>query len=604
MAEDFLLVDAARAKYPTKNIEEFEMDLYLRVDGPNIDMSEIYFWHINFGHYLGKGYQPFKFEDNHYFSETSQFGANYRQIKGNAIRAFQENFQQLITLIRQHLIPLLKEIKEAHMYKKWFDRISISDALIQKEKSKSSPDKKKLDMLRAERNEAVNHLKDKWMSEVDGGRIWQLHKPQTEQGLDFAMLPQLFIGINLDDPLQRKKTIKEQLDEDIYPLDVSYLAKEQVARFMYKFYTWLPTALKDVELTFKLKIAALKNIYAQTQMYINFMKPLLLEINKETEAVGNLDPFKDYEDLHPQLANLLDASFSNIKLFWINSFVAPRGKNELKDLDFTQFGLFVKSHEIIEGPFKGKKGFLAGEVNPKEKDASKVKYYFYPSDKRDITSKEFREIKKSWKSSPKYVYKIELRKLTVIEQEFAQTRRMENFYHDEAGNQVPYTRNSVNYRSGAMCIYDIASYRESLKIDNLKIMESFIQELAIIREDLLAYVNYVNEEDQDAIDEHDFFAMIKPNIKDSDNSNSSKNSSSDSSNLLLDPFMGLFDIVKPIFSVFKLDGSSKSSSSGGGSSRGPSNSWKRDRQHLVAMLKAVDDSNTSYEVFKKIMKLP
>ena len=74
-----------------------------------------------------------------------------------------------------------------------------------------------------------------------------------QQGLDFAMLPQLFLGINLDDPLQREKTIKEQLDEDIYPLDVSYLAKEQVARFMYKFYNWLPTALKDVELTFKLK---------------------------------------------------------------------------------------------------------------------------------------------------------------------------------------------------------------------------------------------------------------------------------------------------------------------------------------------------------------
>ena len=207
MSDDFILTSGTVKTYPSKNIEEWEMQLLLRLDGPNIDLSEIYFWHSTFGHYLGKQYQPYKFEDHHYFSETSQFGGNFRQVKWNAIRAFQENFQQLITLIRQHLIPLLKEVKESHMYKLWFDRISISDALLHKELEKSNPDKAKLARLRAERNEAVNHLKDKWMSEVDNGRIWQMHKPHTEQSLDYAMLPQLFIGINLDEPLQRKKTI-------------------------------------------------------------------------------------------------------------------------------------------------------------------------------------------------------------------------------------------------------------------------------------------------------------------------------------------------------------------------------------------------------------
>jgi hypothetical protein len=324
------------------------------------------------------------------------------------------------------------------------------------------------------------------------------------------------------------------------------------------------------------------------------MKPLLLDINRKKETVGNSNPFKNHEELHPHLANLLDSSFSNMRLVWINSFMDPHGKNTIDDMVFTRFGLYIQSMEIIAGPHKERKGFLAGEAG---KVGGELRYYFYPSDKKDISSKEFVKLKQEWKSKNTYVFKKDLRKFPIIEQEFKQERRMEN-YNGSDQPQIPYTRNYINYRATALNIYEIASYKEMMKVDNLTIMEAFVEELVIIREDLSNYVNYF-ENEEELIDEVDFYNMIKPNIEDSKISSKKESVNSNSDNLFLSPFKGIADIFSPLIPKFSFSNSKSSSKEVGVGFDGA-----RDRQHNVALMKAVDDAHKAYTVFKKVNKLP
>ena len=212
--------------------------------GYNLDIAQAYHFHLNFRYLVLSGFSSIKLEDYHYFSENNNFGANQRQARGGAVRAFQENLNQVVQLIKIHLIPLLKEVKQTEFYKDWIDKISDNDEIVQKLlEKKVGNENEELKKARNERNEAILHIKDRWVSEIDQGKIWQMQKTSQERGLDYVLLPQLFFGINLDDPFAKKHTIKEQLDADVYPVDITTEAKQQVARFIYRFHSWLPTAV-------------------------------------------------------------------------------------------------------------------------------------------------------------------------------------------------------------------------------------------------------------------------------------------------------------------------------------------------------------------------
>lgn len=581
MSSNFIELDNAKNKFSQKaTFEEPILELNLRFDGYNEDISEAYFWHMNFAYYTGKGYGAIKLEDQHYFSEASQYGMNIRQIKGNSIRAFQENFQQLITLIRQHLIPLLKEVKEAHLYKTWFDKITINDDLVQKELEKSSPSQELLKKYRAERNEAINHMKDKWVNEVDQGRIWQMNRSSTEQGLDFALLPQLFFGISLDDPFYKKKTLKEQLDSDVYPVDISLTAKEQVARFMYKFHTWLPTAVKDTQVTFKLKISALKNIYAQTQMYINFMKPLLKEISSKTEGLEANNIFKGFEENHPDFVNLLDTSYTYVKILGVREFLSPRGKYKIQDLEFSRFGFWINDEEILHGKYKKKKGFLGTQ----DSTTGDIRYQFFPSDNKNPSDLEFQKMKDDWIKSPKYVYKKEMKIYPVMEKDFIQRRRNDIKQTQQGPQPVPNMRNNILYKARVWNIYEIASYREKLKEDNMRIMESFIDELAIVREDLLKYVNYFDGVENES---------LTPNTNNETTKVKKKNSSDYT--LLFGPFQAIGQLFSPLVPNFSSISLNKQTSKGLDKRETDS----IEKLKIETRLKVIEDTWKVYSIFKK-----
>ncbi len=587
MADNILQLDSIRKKYSLspKDISKSIMEMDNNVSGYNEDLTDKYFWHLNFPYYTGKGYTPLKLEDYHYFSENSQFGTQMRQIKGGSIRAFQENFQQLIQLIRVHLLPLLKEVKTAHMYKDWFDKITVSDEKIQELKLKGiKDDSVEIRKLRGDRNEAINHLKDKWVNEVDMGRLWQLNRSASEQGLDFALLPHLFFGTSLDDPLQKKKGLKEQLDEDIYSIDISYQAKEQVARFMYRFYTWLPSAISDTTTTFKLKVSALKNIYAQVQMHINFMKPLLIEISRKSEGFESSSLYKDFEMDNPEFVSLFDYSYSYVKVLGVRNFQpSQRGTNTIHDLEFTRYGLFIPSSEIRFGNFKGKTGFLAGISNNK--------YIFYPSKDKDLTDEEFRRIKDKWDTNKIYLKKDDLRIFPIIELNFAQKRRTEILQTPQGAQQVPFMRNKIEYKAYSWNIYEVASYRENLKVDNLKLLETFIEELAVMKEDLLLYVNYFSDGNLESLSKSG-----------SDNSTNNSNSSKKDidTTLIFGPFKALGDMVSPLIPNFSFNFSFNFSSKNKEIDSDKS-AKQNHRRHIK--LSAAEDAWKCYTIFKKSSQL-
>ncbi len=579
----------------------------LRFDGFNEELTKIYYWHMQFPYYTGKGYKSIKVEDLHYFSESSQFGSQFRQIKGGSIRAYQENFQQVVSLIRQHLLPLLKEVKEAHFYKIWFDKISKNDLIVREELLKSSPNNEVLKFSRNERGEAIAHMKDKWVNEVEGGRMWQMNRAATEQGLDFALLPQLFFGINLDNPLYEEhhlgKSIKEQLDGDVYPIDVSLTAKDAVARNLYKFHTWLPTAIRDTHMTFKLKISALKNIYAQVQMYVEFMKPLLQEINAKSENFSNTDWYKGFESENAEVLNLIDSSFSTINVIGIGGY--ERGGRSIAELEFSKYGLFIGPRDIHFGKFKGKSGYVCGKI-PVDKNLSSVEkdayeknpdYIFYPCDNRNITNREYVEIRNNYKKNPTPLSANELQRWGVMGTKFSQRRRTETINSPQGPQPQPYMRNTIEYFAASWNIYEVASYRASFKKDTLRLMETFVDELCVVREDLVKYTNYFEAMDEEFEEEFD------ANKKKDKTSGSSKSGSSSGGlkGAAEDVAMPLFGLGE-LFSVFLPGKSSGSSGSSGGHGHGHSGSGdsvKRDEAIMKNELNVVEDMWKVYSIFKK-----
>lgn len=582
MSDDILQINSMQKRYalPDKFISKSLLRLDLNLNGYNEDLTEKYFWHLNFAYFTGKGYTALKLEDYHYFSENSQFGTQMRQVKGGSIRAFQENFQQLLQLIRSHLLPLLKEVKAAEMYKQWFDQIVDNDKKYQEMRKRGvSESNEELRKVKSARDEALNHMKDKWVNEIDGGRLWQMNRSSTEQGLDFALLPQLFFGTNLVEPLNTMK-LKEQLDSDIYSIDISLGAKEQVARFMYRFYTWLPTGISDTNVTFKLKISALRNIYAQIQMYINFMKPLLIEITRKSEGLEKANLYASFEMDNPDFVNMFDFSYSFVKILGIRDFMTPRGSHTIKDLEFTKYGLFIDGRDIFSGKFKGKSGFLVGTEGKSHKD---VKYIFYPCENADITDLEFEKLQDKWLKDKTYIDKVDLKPYPCMTFDFSQKRRNELKETQQGPQQVPFMKNLIDYTGFSWNIYEIASYRESLKVDNLKLLETFVDELKVVRDDLLKYINYFPTKD--------FESLRNVQSQAYSSESESKKSSSEDFSLILSPFQALGDMVSMLLPDLDLSGLKKK--------HHKEEDEERDDHHKIVRVSIAEDVWKVYTVFKK-----
>lgn len=495
--------------------------LQLQFGGLNKEITPAYFWLTEFRNYANKGYNFIKIEDVHHFSESSQFGANMRQIKGGGVRAFQENLNQIIQLIKVHLMPLLKEVKQAHMYKIWFDRILENDQLLFEELSKSKTNQKEdlIKKYRNERNEAINHLKDKWVSEVDGGKLWQISRSSQEQGLDMTLLPQLFFATYLDDPFERNKSLKEQLDESTYKVDITVDAKTQVARFQYRFYTWLPTAIKDTQTTFNIKLASLRQFYAQIEMHMQFMRPLLQEIIKKGESMHHGNFFSGFGDENPNMVKLFDTSLTNIRV------IGPQGLVngfKLIDLEPTKYGLYIPKNALLGKNEDSDPNFvvLGYEKNKEGNSFYLVKEFKGSREDLELISKfQFDQL-----PTKKIAYEY-FKPFATPELLFQQERRTEIIQTQQGMQQAPFMINDIQFFGHVWNFVEIAIYRQKVRSQDIQILESFVQELRAIKDELLLYLNY---QEGDPIEEFGIdFSMYGSNKKSSSQANSSSSSSNE-----------------------------------------------------------------------------
>ena len=519
-----------------KNFDKVELySLYSpKLIYSNNDFVSDYMWHINFAFLTLRKYKMFKVEEQQYFSQNSSFGAQNRQVKGGAIKALTENLQQLVQLIKVHLMPLLEEIKKSEFYYEWICKIQDNNDLIQEnflvfKKSNENSDKSFEEFLeflkndkkkeykecsysdimdyKRKRDEAVKHLKDKWVSEVDGGTMWTLQKQQSEKGLDMVLLPQLFFGVELLDPLNTN-TLEKQLDEYIYTIDITEDAKRQVSRFLYRFHMWLPTAVKDTKTTFKLKISALKQFYSQIQMYINFMKPLLLEISQKSEGYKSGGFFENSEFENPDILNLFDSSYNFVRVFAIKG-LAKIGTLKAKDLSINDFGIyFDKTFKFVEHSEQNGSGYLipkkldlikkdgklceAGEDEIKNDKIKKFIGYRFVECFRDISFEEYTKLLYE-KDSKIYFLKEDLTSYAFLEFNFKNKRFVKSIETMQGPSQKPIQDTEVEYKGYCCDIVDIISYKESIKSDNLDLMSTFVSELNVIREDLEKYFNYFKD---------------------------------------------------------------------------------------------------------------
>ncbi len=585
MQSDLLSSSRHKASATKAKREEEIINTELIFGGINEDITESYFWHMNFAYYANRGYFTLKLEDHHYFSEVSQFGGNLRQVKGGSIRAFQENLNQLVQLIKVHMMPLLKEVKEAHFYKTWIDRIVENDIIVQEElkKTPSGNVRKNNDRLRkaeSERDEAISHIKDKWVNEIDQGRLWQMNKSAAEGGLDFALLPQLFFGTKLDNPLyelhKEGLTLKEQLDDYIYNIDITEDAKLQVARFHYRFLTWLPSAIRETKTTFNIKLAALKQFYAQLQMYIDFMKPLLREISQKKESFESNSMYKGFESEHPSFLALLDTSHSFSRLLGVKGL--EKDIISLEELEFLEGGFFIESKEnkkgIMFGKCAGKNAFIVGDETKSDGIWYKVKLFNGSRENAAKLSKgEVNKLKEE------IIPREDLKVFTIIEFEFSQQRRSEQIQTQQGPQLLPVMKNRIGYKGFAWNLYEIATYRLSVKEESLELLETFIGEISVIKEELLYYVQGMKGD-----------APWEKAEKYSQSKKEEKKSSD--SALVKGPIEGFGELFSPLIPSFK-----KKERNRGELKKNFSEA--QERHHRITKLVTAEDTYKCYSVHKK-----
>ncbi len=421
-------------------------------EGFNTDITEPYYWHLQFPLLVNVGYKMLKVEDDHYFSENNKFGVEYRQIKGGAIQAFQNNLTKLIELLKFNLLPALEEVKLAELYYNWFKEIEETT----KELANEKDEEKRKELIRR-RNEAILHLKSKWVTEVDGGRLFEIAKRSEEGGRDFVLVPELFFGTYLEKPLDTK-TIAKQLEEIIMPIEPTEETKRVAKDFLYRFHMWLPSALKETKVTFSLRKNVVRQLYSQVQLMLHFMKPLLKEIAKKQEKLGKENFYEAMDDLDPFLTSILDSSYTHIKLLLI------RERNiTLDDLKINDSKFKVKKNWIERGKAKGKEGIIKG--------IKEDKYIFIEKGSNE-------EI---------LIERTDLKKYPCMVIDFSQKRYTQIIDTPQGKSLAPYNSNTIEYRGYSWDLYECALFIKSLQLEEIELLEQFAGDLSILKEDLMRY---------------------------------------------------------------------------------------------------------------------
>ena len=161
-------------------------------------------------------------------------------------------------------------------------------------------------------------------------------------------------------------------------------------------------------------------------------------------------------------------------------------------------------------------------------------------------------------------------------------RRMNEVINTPQGTQnVPFMRNDIKYKGYAWNVYEIASYRQRLKEENLELLETFVDEISQIKEDLMYYVNYLEGSD----------SKIEESNKKTETSSKNSNNKKSDYTFVAGPFQGLGELFSPLIPHFKLNFMEKHEKE--------TEDKKRDTHHKINKLIIAEDTWKLYTVHKK-----
>lgn len=291
------------------------------LEDASLRADKMYFWLLDHVQDVHSPEEIIKTEDSIIFSETSQFGGQYSQIRGGKQQVAQQ-YLKTISEVMRGLFPLIYEIKQSDeliaMYEA-ANKYGELSLLVNKKENKNSEFNKKMESYFA----AERVLRDKWASEVDGGKLFTFSKPQSQQGPGYVLLPHWFFSTKIRNPKDDEswpEVIKEKIDKMLEDKNVNNEIGNVLSNFFMRFKMWQNESFNQLLATREVKVAYLRQQYANIKLYIEWLKPMLKTIKYMTNRHGRSDAYKDRPDLDPNL--LLGLDTTKMELQFIARFEA------------------------------------------------------------------------------------------------------------------------------------------------------------------------------------------------------------------------------------------------------------------------------------------
>jgi len=272
-------------------------------------------WHLGKKVFGNKGYDNvIKTDDAAWFGETSQYGAQFAQTKGGKQQVAQAYLKTISDVMRS-IFPLLYEIKQSDELLAVYDSANrlneFSKDDFQKRQKERDPELES--SFSAERT-----LRDKWASEVDGGKLFTIARPQSQQGPGYVLLPHWFFSTKVRVPNEKKNetwshTISETVEEMIKAGSLNREVANVLGNYLIRFKIWQQESYRQLVHTRNFKVSFLRQQYAGIRLYIDWLTPMLNQIKRMGGKHGRHSKYKDSPEKDPNWYTVLDSTLLNVE---------------------------------------------------------------------------------------------------------------------------------------------------------------------------------------------------------------------------------------------------------------------------------------------------
>ena len=214
------------------------------------------------------------------------------------------------------LFPLLYEIKQSD------ELLSLYEAAERMQEFASYDDINNPKNRRLAENyfSAERTLRDKWATEVDGGKLFTLARPQQQQGPGYVLLPHWFFTTKLRHPTEKETwpdVISESIEQLVEEKKITREIANVLGNFLLRFKIWQQESYKQLKATRGFKISFLRQQYANIRLYIEWLKPMLHSIRDMMPKMSGNSAYKNHPERNPYLYESLDTTQMTVDLIAI-----------------------------------------------------------------------------------------------------------------------------------------------------------------------------------------------------------------------------------------------------------------------------------------------